>query len=184
MQDQFNFASDLFPEWNCDSVELTLLCGEQRKKQKARNYSWIITPESRIAATKSHLHQLREICINPPSFPIAVCLRDGLGKTHELHRTPIVHRWPMRVNFDGLIASYDHDSIHNRLELCRVVAREMGKGGDTAKTIFNDSKVHVWGWRFGDEFLREWLLLKNEPLTRLAWFLCESKQELSDECAA
>lgn len=171
------FASDWFGEWNKDSVSLTMVDGESRDKQKARNYSWVITPESQRAATKAHLSQLRDVCLDPP-FPCAVCVRDGLGKTHELHRTPIVRAWPMRVNFDGLIAVFDREQLTSRLELCRAIVRVLGKGGDTAKMVFESHDAHVWGWRLGDDLIGEWMAVRNQPLTRLAWFLCEGKKEL------
>lgn len=154
-----------------------MIAGELRQNQKARNYSWVVTAESRLAATKAHLPQLRHICLEPP-FPCAVCIRDGLGKTHELHRTPIVSRWPMRVNFDGLIAAYDRDQLANHLDLCRRLVRVFGKGGDVAKMVFTSHDAHVWGWRLGDDLLREWMAVRLQPLTRLAWFLCEGKKEL------
>lgn len=177
---QQRFASGMFEDWKSDSVSLTLLDGEKREKQKARNYSWIITPESRLAATKAHIAELREICLSPPSFPIAVCLRDGLGKTHELHRTPIVLDWPMRVNLDGRIAIYDREQLESRLAVCRELVQVMGKGAETAKTAFTSHNPHGWGWRFGDDFLCEWMRIRNQHLTRLAWFLCENKGELNE----
>lgn len=171
------FASDWFAAWRSDKVSIVMLDGERREHQKARNYSWIVTSKQQQAATKAHLPQLRDVCMSPP-FPCAICLRDGLGKTHELHRTPIVSGWPMRVNFDGLVAVYDRDQLVKRLELCRRIVRVLGKGGDVAKLIFTSHDAHVWGWQLGDNLLREWMAVRWQPLTRLAWFLCEGKKEL------
>lgn len=172
------FASDVFPEWKSDSVDLVMLDGEKRSKQKARNYSWVITSDRCVAATKSHLPRLREICLNPPAFPIAVLIRDGLGKTNELQRTPIVQQWPMRVNFDGRIAIYDREQLANRIDCCRTVIREMGKVKETVQVVFHDPKPHAWGWKFGDDFLQHWLRVRHQNLTRLAWFLSEGRGEL------
>lgn len=171
------FASDVFLQWRSDKVALAMIDGERRENQKARNYSWIITVQSQQAATKAHLPQLRKACSSPP-FPCAICIRDGLGKTHELHRTPFVLDWPMRVNFDGLIAVYDREQLAARLDLCRSIVRRIGKGGDAAKQVFASHDAHVWGWQLGDYLIREWLAVRLQPLTKLAWFLCEGKKEL------
>lgn len=86
----------------------------------------------------------------------------------------------MRVNFEGRIAIYDQEQLQERLELCRSFVRVLGKGSDTTETVFTDHAVHVWGWQLGDDLLCKWLAVRREPLTQLAWFLCEGKKELEN----
>lgn len=180
------FASDLLASWRDEAVlpsAMVMLDGQtcdKDKPQKARNYSWVVAENWARAATKTHVAELRATCLDPPCFPIAICIRDGLGKTQQLHRTPVVTDWPMQINFEGQIAVFGREQLVGRLELCRAIVRIMGKG-KTAAVVFTDHPAHIWGWRIGDEILREWMAVRNEPLTRLAWFLCEGKKELEND---
>lgn len=181
---QPRLASELFSDWRNESLSaaaITMLDGrpcDKHKPQKVRNYSWVMTKEWIRAATKSHISELRYMCLHP-LFPIAICIRDGLGKTQQLDKTPVCNDWPLRVNFEGMIAVFDQAQLIRRLDLCRVIAKVFGKGESTAKMVFSDPSPVSWGWQFSNDFLREWVAVRNEPLTRLAWFLCENKQELN-----
>ena len=53
--------------------DIIMIDGECRNSPP-RLYSWIITGREKIAASKAHIKELREICLSPPQTPFKIIL--------------------------------------------------------------------------------------------------------------
>lgn len=158
--------------------------GQLRTRQKTRVYCWVLTETTSFACTKGDLQFLRDTCLSPPKPPFAVVLTEG--KKQLLYRSPV--SWaqdPAVVQLETESIEYRQAELGDRLQLCKQVAAATGKphltSTPTQVTAFCLADL------FGDEFetiLDRWESVWEEPLTRLAAWLCPNREECRREYAA
>lgn len=174
-------------KWVCDGCieamgersDIVLLSGECRSGQKVRGYSWIVTGESRRAATKSHRTELLNACASPPSVPFVICLTDS-GKKHLLYRAVVNYsRDTVTVTLEGERITYKPSRLLARFELCRQVCAATGKPA-LKEPLCTRSQMRVYEHFESDIVLAAWLDCFSEPLTRLATWLCPPKEICSN----
>ena len=111
-----------------EDATVTLIDGTVREHQRVRNYSWIITQEYALAATKAHKQQLREFLLNPPpSIPYVVSISDA-GQAHFLYLTqPTVSGSASVAYLDGEPIVYSTQELRLILDLCAELIEVFGK---------------------------------------------------------
>jgi CRISPR type IV-associated protein Csf1 len=162
--------------------EITLLDGEIRQGQSPRLYSWIIT-DKKIAATKAHIRQLREIILNPPPPPFKIILSDS-GQKHLLFRTIWAQsqdNFPIQFEEEQIIVNITE--LQKRLTIADRLSSAIGK---VALNNCERMSYAITINNYHDDLTdyENWLNIKNEPLSRLAVWLAKNKEDAGNEYPA
>lgn len=161
-----------------EKATITTHDGKMRTGQKVRGYSWVLTLDKAQACTKADLAFLRETCLNPPEPPFCILLNDA-GQKQLLYRSPVCYsRNTITVQLETETITYPVIALICRLELCKRIAAATGK------MALKDEPDHSLAIRLhdhvGDDFeviLNEWASVWQEPLSRVAAWLCPPKEE-------
>lgn len=174
--------------WVCDGcvvamderASVTLIDGEIREGQKRRCYSWVITKTEACAASKSHRQQLTSQCLLPPDPPFVICISDS-GQKHLLYRAVVNHdRSIVTVTLEGERVVFSPGDLTTRLVLCRQICAATGKPALT-EAMSTQTQMRVCEHYESEQPLLDWLAVQQEPLTRLAAWLCPPKEECLHE---
>lgn len=150
------------------------------KKQKARNYSWVIDSRGMRPYSKSHIAELRNSVMNPPEPPYGICIAKS-GQKVILYKTPVVtdKRWPA-LQFEDMTIAYDAIEILRLFDMASQVVVAIGKpallGELTPARFMKLSEVH--GVDTAIELSR-WFDRVDEPVFQLVAFLAPSKEEVT-----
>lgn len=163
------------------SIDLELLDGEKREKQWIRLYSWIITWDKRIAATKTHIPLLRDLVCNPPEPPFAIVLSDA-GKKQLIFRAPVAldsTEYPVMLEESTIIVN--RASFPKVLEIADYTASMVGKTGLLEPPSFGYYAA-VAKYVNGIDVYEKWLEIQNTPIARLAAWLAYGKGKGESQC--
>jgi hypothetical protein len=167
-----------------ESAEITLIDGEIRRGQKVRGYSWVVTANSALAATKAHLEQLRALCLDPPEPPFAIVLTDS-GQTHQLYRGTVNHsREVVTVTLEaepvtyraGQRVFYRPDELAPRLDLCGRLIAATGKPALREPITQRFALAVMERYCDGEALLNLWTRVREQPLSRLAAWISPAKE--------
>ena len=158
---------------------IELLDGENREHQRIRSYSWIITQDERIAATKKHIAQLREIVLNPPEPPFVIVLSDS-GQKQLLFRASVsLERDNFPVMLEDKIIIVNRKALKERIDLATQIIAVTGKPGAMELNIAKIAKIKEY---YGSLKLYEnWIAVKDEPISQLAVWLSKPMKEAKIE---
>jgi hypothetical protein len=169
-----------------EDAEVDQIDGVRRRVTKGcmRAFSWVVTAEEALAASKAHLARLRSACLAPPAPPFAVVLSDS-GKTHQLYKG-IVNRSAAAVTLtlEGDRVDYRPGELADLLRLAGRIAAACGKPALDAPDA--GRAIRLFG-RYPDSaesLLWSWQSLAGSPTWRLASWLCPPKEECEREHAA
>lgn len=148
------------------------------KKQKTRNYSWLITSERKQHYTKGDKLAIAEVLLNPPPAPWAFAIAES-GQKHLLYRTPVNSHdaEPYAVQLELTTVSYTPAELRERMELARKVVAAVGHKGASSPNLSLCIAADA-------ETLERWLNVLHEPLTALALYVTPSQKDCSDDKAA
>lgn len=141
-----------------------------------RMCSWVVTENSAYAATKGHIEYLRSACLHPPAPPYMISLAVS-GQKHVLYRSVVNHdNINIVVTLEGEPIQYRPHELKDRLALCGRLVSATGK-----PALAETPKPSFWirvceRFALGESWCSEWEQVRNEPLTRLAAFLCPAKE--------
>lgn len=174
--------SDSFTDWQhvhgdhlCASCLLTLRADE--RADQPRLYSWVLTEKTARKLTKANLAELRATCLNPPAPPYCIVLAES-GQRHLLYRAGVIHDSIVAGAYlEGEQIEYVPEALAVRLDLCgRIVAA-------TAKSALDEFDATAMSislseyWTDWTDIFERWCEVRDEPLSRLAGFLCENRVE-------
>lgn len=158
----------------CEDATLRLPTGEIRHGQKRRGYSWVLTTDGAVAASKSHMNYLRSVCLSPPA-PAVICLAVS-GQKHLLYRSRVnTDSTHAMVNLESETITYSPSELAVRIAMTTRLAAVIGKPGLEPPMELGTQLYYL---RNGgcDELLDQWISIQGEPLSRLAIFLTPSKE--------
>lgn len=161
-----------------ESCEVPMLDGTVRAVAKAamRSWSWVITASWAKAGSKANMDQLRAACVEPPVPPFALVLSDS-GQKQLLYRGVVCHsREHVIATLEGEKVEYGPASLVARLDLCGRLVAATGKPalGEPPNQRF--AAAVVGRYANGEDLIGEWVSCWEEPLSRLAAWLCGNKE--------
>lgn len=164
-------------------IDGTIKHRENKRGMCPRMYSWVLTKDKRLAATKAHIKQLREIIINPPEPPFAIILADS-GQKQLIFRAPIaLDRNVYALLLEDEKIDVDVELLKHRLDMALPVCAALGKPALTGDISFS-SYTRFMDYAGDITPLDNWLSVRNEPISRLAAWLCKSREDAQNEYPA
>lgn len=174
------FVCDGCVEAMREKATIKFWTGETRENQKVRSYSWVMTRQDAVAASKTHRAWLREKCLAPPEPPYAICLSDS-GQKHLLYRGLV--GWsqdPASVTLEGERIVYGVAALRDRLRLVTRLVAAVGRPGVEERLGIREA-VRIVEYHGHDDDVRAWAEVSGQPLSRLALWLAPNKEEASIE---
>lgn len=164
-----------------EGIDITLIDGTVKSNQKTRGYSWIVTAADRKACTKAHRVEILDACLSPPDPPFVICISDS-GQRHLLYKCLVNHRIDsMTVSLEGEPITYHPTRLAARLELCKRIAAATGKPA-LKEPMSVQTQMRICEYYDDDgSTVAAWLRVANDPLSRLAAWLCPPKEECANE---
>lgn len=141
---------------------------------KTRNFTWLVTPGRATPYTKADIDEIRGVCLDPPrniEWGLAIAVS---GQKHILYRTPVNRSGAtlFEVQLEVLRVVYKTEVLRVLIDMCVKIAAANGKpslngpiGPMQAIKLPNPQLAAVWN--------KQW----NNPVVRLAAFLCPSKEK-------
>ena len=154
--------------------------GATKSNQKTQFYSWVITSQDVVAASKAHRDYLFGTCIAPPAPPYSIVISNS-GKKHILYLGKVCYsRDIATVLLETETITYRTSDLRCRVQLCKKIAAVVGKPSLSER--INISQLTKIIEYHNDESLIDRLLsAREEPLTRLAIWLTPGKKECGNE---
>lgn len=161
-----------------EKADITTHDGKVRTGQKVRGYSWVLTKTNAIACTKADMAFLREMCLNPPEPPFCILLNDA-GQKQLLYRSPVCYsRGTVTIQFETDTITYRVCYLTDRLRLTKQLVAATGKPALKEQPT-EGMAIRLYD-HFGDDFehlFTQWERVWQEPLSRVAAWLCPAKEE-------
>jgi len=151
-----------------------------REKTKIRLFSWVITEDKAIAATKAHAAWLQSVCIDPPEPPYAIALSES-GQRHVVYWTSINRRRDVvTLNLELDKITYKVDELRKAVQITEMLIAASGKTRlqDAPSTALAMQIYNYWGELSLHE---QWMQMFGKPLSRLAVFLSRKKEVCKNE---
>jgi hypothetical protein len=163
-----------------ESITIHLVDGQIEYGMPVRDFSWILTG---TAATPyrfpRHRTELRRACLQPTmKAPWAIVLSDT--RCDYMYRTPVNDstKPPFTVTLNGAKVAYDPADLRERINFSRSMSMAMASIGKDANDYERSMMMTA---KIGHETLVRWNSVVNEPLTKLAMFLCPMPDEPMEE---
>ncbi|MGE4195965.1 MAG: hypothetical protein AB7G11_02420 [Phycisphaerales bacterium] len=169
-----------------ETASVPLIDGTVRQLAKCamRSWSWLITAERAVAASKAHLRELRSACLDgiAADGPWAIVLSDS-GQKHLLYRGVVNHgvNPPWTVTLEGERIGYHPDALRSRISLCGRLIAATGKPALREPVGVNFAIDVIERYRDGESLIEEWSRVRREPLSRLAAWLSAKKENAQHE---
>lgn len=161
-------------------IDGTVKVRENSRGMQPRMYSWVLTLDKKLAATKAHIAILRETILNPPEPPFAIILADS-GQKQLIFRAPVsMSREIFPVMLEDDVIEVSPERLLDRLTLTLPVVAALGKPALTGE-ISTSSYIQFEKYHGNIDALEKWLEVKNEPLSRLAAWLSKNKEDAQNE---
>jgi hypothetical protein len=165
--------------------EMPYIDGTTKVRENARGmcprmYSWILFPDHKLAGTKAHMKEWREILLNPPDPPFAIILAES-GQKQLIFRAPIaMDKACFSILLEDEAIEVIPELLKERIEMCTPICAALGKPaleGDISFSSYTRYQEY-----YGEiESFEKWLAIRSEPLSRLAAWLSKSKEDAQNE---
>ena len=147
----------------------------KEKLQKTQNYSWLIESDKQTPFSKANKSQIAEVLLSPPDPPWAFAIADS-GQKHLVYRAPVNYESPYVVQLELEQVVYTTSQLRTRLSLAKRVVSVVGHKGAANPSV-------TLAIVAGTDTTERWFEVFNEPLTRLALYVCPSKDVCENEIA-
>lgn len=143
-----------------------------------RLFSWVLTEDRAIAASKAHLDALRAVCLSPPEPPYAIVLSDS-GQTHQIYRGIVGRSRDSAVlTLETMPVHYRPDDLADLLTVAGKLAACMGKPALTSVRLPVAFAAKAMDrYSDGNLLIGRWVRVAGSPLGRLAAWLCPRKED-------
>jgi hypothetical protein len=161
-----------------EACDVPMVDGATRPCTKAamRSWSWLVTPTRAAAGSKGDIAFWRETCLVPPEPPFAVVLSDS-GQKQLLYRGVVNHsRQYVAVTLETERVAYYPGDLRQRITLCEKVCAVTGKPALAAPVDFRIASAVIAAYPDGENLIEQWSRVREEPLSRLAAWLCGNKE--------
>jgi hypothetical protein len=148
-----------------------------------RLFSWVFWGDNnKLAATKAHIRELREFCLNPPTnVPFAITLSDS-GQKHQAIKTPVnmanCYQYLVRLEDENIPCVSEQLTMW--LGITDRIAAVTGK-----PSLLEGVGVHGMGMLLhaglSEEEIISWQHARNTPTGRLATWLTRPKDGWKNE---
>lgn len=163
------------------ALDLELIDGEKREKQRTRSYSWILNGKKTIAATKAHISLIRNYCLNVKDKMFAIILAES-GQKHLLYRSFVnMNTNYIKLSLEEEVIEYEKSELKNRIDFCKKIIRFTGKPSLKEKITINMAEKIITNYKDGENILEKLELVQKEQLTKLAVWLSPNKKECENE---
>jgi hypothetical protein len=167
--------------------EMLMLDGSVKRRENNRGmaprmYSWILTRESRIAFTKAHVSLIRNVlCDHVPEPPFSIIIADS-GQKQLIFRAPVaMSREIFPVMLEDEVIEVTPVLLRERIALTTPIVAATGK-----PALFDDLTMGTFiayeKYHGNIDALETWQKIQKEPLSRLAAWLSNNREEAQDEC--
>jgi len=156
-------------------IDGTVKVRENARGMCPRMYSWILFTDHKLAGTKAHIKEWRELLANPPEPPFAVILADS-GQKQLIFRAPIaMSKKCFSILLEDECIEVIPEQLAERLEMCTPICAALGKPALQGEISFS-SYTRYNEYHGEIETLEKWLAIRDQPLSRLAAWLSLSKE--------
>lgn len=182
--------------WVCDGcmialredAEIVQVDGTRRRVTRGcmRAFSWLITADRAVAASKAHLDRLRAICLDPPPAPWSLVLSDS-GQKHLLYRGVVNRddRAPHVVTLEAERVEYRPDELRRLLRAAGHYCAATGKPALVGPIAASGAMKVIERYpREGESIVDGWGRAWSTPIGRLAAWLCGPRDECQEEYPA
>jgi len=165
--------------------EMPFIDGTTKIRENARGmcprmYSWILFPDHKLAGTKAHIKQWREILLNPPDPPFAIVLAES-GQKQLIFRAPVaMDKNSFSILLEDEAIEVIPEQLAERIEMCTPICAALGKPALEGDISFL-SYTRYQEYHGEIESFEKWLAIRSEPLSRLAAWLSKSKEDAQNE---
>jgi len=166
--------------WAFGSDSKIIMIDKEIRSGNPRNYSWYITNNKKIAYTKKHIKELRELLLNIPEIPFKIVLSDS-GQKHLLFRADF--------NFekDNYIIQLEEEKILiniNKLKEYLYLADRLSAAiGKVAILDCEKISYIITIEKYYEDLTdyENWLKIYKKPMAKVAAWLSKNKEEASNE---
>jgi hypothetical protein len=167
--------------------EILMLDGTTKTRKNVfgmapRMYSWILTKDSRIAFTKTHISLIRDILCGGdiPDPPFAIIMADS-GQKHLIFRSPVaMGKNDFPVMLEEEIIQVIPARLKEFIELTTPIVAAIGKPALLKE--FNIGIYIAYEKYHGNiEMIEAWQKINHTPLGRLAAWLAKNKEDAQNE---
>ena len=170
---------DRHSKYRCVGCELSqnerITLEGYEKKQKIRNFSWLITREKVSHFSKSHIARIREILLDPPKDEWAFAISTS-GQKPIIYKTPVNKKGASRftVQLEEIQVHYSISELEDALNIATRISAIIGKKSLTEPLAFSRYRLLR---EASQSELSEWWDNYLRPICKLVAFITPSKKE-------
>lgn len=179
LSDSFTDFARVRGETLCDGCMMTLRA--DNREDQPRLYSWVLTDMAAKRYTKANLFELSAACINPPDPPYSIVLATS-GQKHLLYLAPVnLSREVATVMLEQDSITFRPYVLAHRLSLCKRIAAACGKPALADSSPMRLAIALPQYFTKWESILEEWIEVGQQPLSRLAAWLCPNMERSQHE---
>lgn len=160
-----------------ENATIATISGGTRHVEKCamRAFSWVITKEKALAASKANIEELRSICCDPPVPPFAIVISDS-GQKHLLYRgVTCWSREDVTVTLEMETVSYKPPDLIKTINLCTKLIAATGKPALSEPATQRFAQAVSDYFDEWESLLDEWESIYGKPIARLGAWLSPGK---------